>query len=329
MFIDAYGNLASPSKCTYNTRAHFASHMLNILRKNTKAIIWTVILGFAIWGAGSIAMGRQGKNAAAGVIFGEKILVSEFNQASRAMQILTAVGQDPSLGPDQIDTETWKHLILIREAKIRSIGVSDEEVTQKIRTLFGGKEGFDKDRYAMWVKTVYGNKPRDFEEEMRGFLLIEKLIDSLKPKIEPAEDEIWDWYKKTFLGFKEGEALEGEEEKHKNFQENLDSWKKTYTSFKESEAVGKSIEEIEKRADLKNFIPPRPSASPPVNAPPDTESLPGEATNVAESPSEPTKSAPLAAPQSPAKDGEEMTVQTADQKTPDAAAVTQPEKPAG
>ena len=214
-----------------------------------------------------MVLSRQGQGTAAGTIFNEKITINDFNRAQRAIQLLTAVGNNPDIKPDELDAETWKHLVLVSEAKRRSIKISDIEVTEQIRAFFSGKKGFDKERYQFWVSSVFRDQPRKFEEQMRDFLSVQKLINSIRPKLGSYSDnDIWEWYGKSFLGVKDGKEIDEVDKKLANFMENIDQWKKSFTSFKENEAISTAIDEIEKRATLKSYIPPRPSYSPPTNS---------------------------------------------------------------
>ncbi len=250
--------------------------LLSFLKQNTHFFAWTVIFGFAIWGAGSIALQQQSRGDVAGYIFGQKIMTQEFNRASRSVELLTPAGKDSAIPPQVLQTQVWDHLILVHQAKKLGITVSDKEVTQQIKKLFGG-EDFNTAQYEMWIKNVFREKPRVFEEQMRNFLALQKLLDGYRPKIEPAEEEVWNWYKGLFKDpASEATSTEQDAKKEKpedleaqrkeDFEKNKDMWTKSYASSKENESLSKAIEDIKKQADLKNLLPQPPAVDAPQSS---------------------------------------------------------------
>ncbi|GEM_PF-2441784 len=276
--------------------------LFSVLKQNTHFFAWTVILGFALWGAGSIALQQQSHAGVAGYIFGQKILAQEFDRASRSVELLTPAGKDSAIPPQELQTRVWDHLILVHQAKKLGITVSDKEVTQEIKKLFGGDD-FNTSQYEMWVKNVFRENARVFEEQMRNFLMLQKLLDGYRPKMEPAEEEVWNWYKGLFKDpapettpteqdVKKEKPEDSEAQRKEDFEKNKEMWTKSYASSKENEALSKAIEDIKKQAGLKNLLPPPPA----VDIPPSKEEIASPAiTSQAASP-EPNPGAPTTAP---------------------------------
>ncbi|MBI4431621.1 MAG: SurA N-terminal domain-containing protein [Candidatus Omnitrophica bacterium] len=269
--------------------------ILGLLKKNTHIFAWTVILGFAIWGAGTIAVQQQSHGDVAGYVFGEKVSTTEFERAERSVQLLTAIGNDPNRTPQKIQDEVWKHVTLVHAAKQRGIKVPDGEVIKQIESFFSGNEGFDKIRYEAWIRNVFGENPRAFEEQMRNFLAVQKLLNGYRPKLEPDDEEVWTWYKGLFVPppptektdeadqtEKKEDTEDAEKKRREEFDKNKEQWKKSYLSFKENEVVGKVVEDIEKQAELKNLLPPPAPPEPIQSTAPETQTaLPQPAESMA------------------------------------------------
>lgn len=151
--------------------------MLKTLRRNTKLIIWIVVLSFALWGAFSISTQFQKKDRYAGVIFGKPVSHQRFNQFYEATRIFTPGGQ-PIQDPELLRQRTWQNLIYAHVAKERGIKVTDDEVRQEVRRILSqqGIENPTPQIYQNWLRSTVGDTPRRFEEKVREFLRISKLI---------------------------------------------------------------------------------------------------------------------------------------------------------
>ena len=60
--------------------------MLNFFRKNTKPIIWTVVVAFVAWGGYAVGLQLTESNRAAGRLFGKEISFREYQSASEIIQ---------------------------------------------------------------------------------------------------------------------------------------------------------------------------------------------------------------------------------------------------
>ena len=91
--------------------------MLKAFRKNTKIIIWTVIISFGLWGGFAGVTQFQSPGSNAGKIFGKNISFQEFNSFYRATQIFS-YSEAPATDPDLIRLQTWQNVILSYEAVV-------------------------------------------------------------------------------------------------------------------------------------------------------------------------------------------------------------------
>jgi hypothetical protein len=153
--------------------------MLKIMRKNTRIIIWCVVIAFALWGAGSLVVGTQELSPYAGEVQGEKIKLRDFEKQKKILKLFLPI--EASNLPDSVLTlETFKQIALSQEAKRRGLKVTDVEVRSTIESLLGrGGAGIDAEGYSQWTKSVLNEKPRDFEEALRQTLLAQKLLGQL------------------------------------------------------------------------------------------------------------------------------------------------------
>ncbi|MDD2680153.1 MAG: SurA N-terminal domain-containing protein [Candidatus Omnitrophica bacterium] len=160
--------------------------MLKILRhKKTAKKVWIglaliIIPAFALWGFGGAFRSRE-ESQPLGKIFGRPVSNIEFRDAISAVTT-TAIMQygdqfqeiEKSLN---LEAQAWERLILLYEAKRRGIKVSDQEVVRTIESMpyFQYKGGFDNRIYNQTLQYVFRLKARDFEEQMRANLMLNKL----------------------------------------------------------------------------------------------------------------------------------------------------------
>ena len=108
--------------------------MLKGLRKNTKIIIWMVILSFALWGGFSVGVQFKKEGRVAGEVFGKDITFQEFNRFYKS-QLIFSMNGETAKNPDMIKEQTWQSLIYSREAKRLNVEVSDEDVRTEVLRL--------------------------------------------------------------------------------------------------------------------------------------------------------------------------------------------------
>ncbi len=180
--------------------------MLRFLRKrgNIKKIMWALVIliipAFVLWGGGSSIRSR-GLPKYAGEIFGKKISFRRYEASLSACrnQALLIYGDNFNKVAKFLDLEesAWERLILLYQAKKERIKVSDKEVIGLIERLpLFQKEGrFDRGRYNILLDYAFRASPRDFEEQIREALKIDKLKAQLLKKVSLAGEEIEKAYK--------------------------------------------------------------------------------------------------------------------------------------
>jgi len=169
--------------------------MLKPLRnKKLMAIVmWSLVVIFAVWGVGSVAM--SGKSSA-GTIFGKKISLQEYNRSygavlNRARMIYGE--QLPKLEKFlNLRSQAWDRLMLIYAASKKHLRASNKEVIQRIAAFpFFQRNGlFDKNLYNYITVSVFRTTSRDFEESVRGDIIIDKLISVVTKDVALTEEEI-------------------------------------------------------------------------------------------------------------------------------------------
>ena len=160
--------------------------MLKVLRnKKTARKIWIglaiiIIPAFTLWGFGSAFRSKQ-ENPPLGKLFGRSISTLEFKDAVDAVRIEALIRFGDKYQEMQqylnFETEAINRLILLREAKIRKIKVSDKEVIEQIESypFFMAKGQFDTKNYEQNLQYGFHIQPRAFEEQVRQNMTISKL----------------------------------------------------------------------------------------------------------------------------------------------------------
>jgi hypothetical protein len=150
--------------------------MLKSFRKYTKFIIWVVVGSFILWGGYSVsALKKEGRFA--GEVFGRTVSFQEYNQFHRATQLFMPT-EEPIEDPDMLRSYTWQNIIYAREAKREGIKISDEDVRGEIANLLKQQGLVDptQEQYKIWLTRALHMSPRDFEEGLREFMRIQKLL---------------------------------------------------------------------------------------------------------------------------------------------------------
>ncbi|HOW87288.1 MAG TPA: SurA N-terminal domain-containing protein [Candidatus Omnitrophota bacterium] len=150
--------------------------MLKFLRKYTKLIIWVVVGSFILWGGYSVsALKKEGRFA--GEIFGKTVSFQEYNQFYSATQLFMPT-EKPLEDPEALRSYTWQNIIYAREAKREGVKISDEDVRNEIANLLKqqGLVNPTQEQYKIWLTRALHMSPRDFEEGLREFMRIQKLL---------------------------------------------------------------------------------------------------------------------------------------------------------
>ena len=150
--------------------------MLKIFRKYTKIIIWIVVGSFILWGGYSVsALKKEGRYA--GEVFGKPVTFQEFNQFHRATQLFMP-SEKPLEDEELLRHYTWQNIIYAREAKRSGIKITDEDVQNEIASILRqqGLTNPTPEQYRIWLTRSLNMSPRDFEEGLREFMRIQKLL---------------------------------------------------------------------------------------------------------------------------------------------------------
>lgn len=174
--------------------------MLKQLRdKKTAKKIWItlaviVLPAFLFWGLGDFVRNKQGSDYV-GRIEGKNISLLEYKDAVDALrnQLIMQYRLDASQAKQypNMDSEVWTRLVLLAEAKIRKINVSDRQVIEFLQTypFFQRKGRFDNRLYTESMRYDFHTQPRVFEEQIRQNLILLKLYQEITKNIAAINDE--------------------------------------------------------------------------------------------------------------------------------------------
>lgn len=180
--------------------------MLKFLRKNTKTIIWAVIIAFVLWGGFAVTTQFQDEGRIAGKVFGQEVTFQEFDRFFRASQIFS-YAEEPITDPEQLKQKTWEGIIFSREAKRLKLRVTDGEVREEVLRLLKtrGLENPPPGLYKRWLQNTLRETPQEFESQVRETLRIQKMLLELFPegtqgttKPEAPNEKILDWSRDLF-----------------------------------------------------------------------------------------------------------------------------------
>jgi len=183
--------------------------MLKVLRhKKTARKVWIflaliIIPAFALWGFGG-AFRTKEESRPFGKISNRYISKMEFRDSLSAVTT-TAILQYGDKLPEikkylNLEGQAWQRLILLEEAKRRSIKASDQEVITLIEKMpfFQYKGGFDNKLYNQALQYVFFLQPRAFEEQVRQSIILNKLYQQITDGlISVDENEIRKEFSKT------------------------------------------------------------------------------------------------------------------------------------
>ncbi|MDD5477857.1 MAG: SurA N-terminal domain-containing protein [Candidatus Omnitrophica bacterium] len=175
--------------------------MLKILRnKKTAKKVWIglaiiIIPAFALWGFGGAFRSKE-ETAAVGRIFGHNVSNLEFKESLSAVRTSATMQFGDKLPEIEkylnLQAQAWQRLILLHEAKVRKITVSDKEVISTIQSspYFQDKYGFSNKVYVETLRYVFRLQPRIFEEQMRQSLTLAKLYDQVTKDVKLSDEQI-------------------------------------------------------------------------------------------------------------------------------------------
>lgn len=174
--------------------------MLKVLRnkKLMKIIMWSLVVVFALWGAGSVA---TIKKASAGKIFNKNISIQQYNRSYLAVLNRAKMVYGDKLPKLEkflnLQNQAWDRLILQYAAKKKHIRASNQEVVSQIASYpFLQRNGiFDERLYNYIIANVFQTTLRDFEETVRVDIIIDKLISSVAGDITVSDEDIESAYR--------------------------------------------------------------------------------------------------------------------------------------
>lgn len=182
--------------------------MLKILRKqeHTKKIIfWLIItvmvLAFVLWGADAYKQGSIGAGYA-GKISGRAVSVTEFRRMYLAglndARLRFGENYRQLIPYLNLRAQAWTKLVLLEYAGNLKIKVTNQEVAREIAAmpLFFRDDVFNQDAYEKVVRYFLDSSPRDFEEQIRGSLIIRKLYERITQTITTNDEEALADYKR-------------------------------------------------------------------------------------------------------------------------------------
>jgi hypothetical protein len=155
--------------------------MLNSLRKNTKVVVWSVVVAFALWGGYSVSSQMRKESMYAGKVFGKNVSFQEFNRFYRSGQLFN-LRKEAADDPQIIRETAWQGVIFSREAKRRKVEVSDEEVRKEIHQLLESNK-VNPENYESWLERVLRETPKTFEIMVREVLRIQKFMKLLQDSV--------------------------------------------------------------------------------------------------------------------------------------------------
>ncbi|OQA53567.1 MAG: hypothetical protein BWY44_00154 [Candidatus Omnitrophica bacterium ADurb.Bin292] len=171
---------------------------LKFFRLNMKVIVWITIVALVLlFGAGSIVdIVRSDKSGRyAGEAFGKPVTFQEFNRFFRATELFMPISDRSAINdPDLLRSFTWQNIVYAREARNVGITVSDGEVREQVTKILDqhGLSNPTPEQYRIWLTRNLQINPREFEESLREFMKIQKLLGrqlSNLPTNPPVEAE--------------------------------------------------------------------------------------------------------------------------------------------
>jgi peptidyl-prolyl cis-trans isomerase D len=216
--------------------------MLKQIRENSRIFLYILIVAFVAWLAFDAITTTQ-QNPYAGSIFGKKILINDYQKAylaAKTKALLTYGDKIRDVQKDlNLEDDAWNRLILLAEAKKQGIKVGDKEIVDFIKGIgiFHDNNGkFSNDLYGQILRYSLGLTPVEFEEQVRGDLTIQKLIEKENQNVALTDEDVLKEYKfanekakASYVPFKAQDYLAQaactEDEIRSYFEKNKDAFK--------------------------------------------------------------------------------------------------------
>lgn len=181
--------------------------MLKFLRnkRNQKRLFFglaiIIVPSFVLWGA-VVDRGAYDRNTVVGRIGPEKITAGEFikNFDELRREIFLFQGNRPDENLEELQRATWERLLMLHEAGRLGIRTSNDEVIAWLAgmDLFNRRGKFDAAFYNQFVERQFRIPPRQFEEQIRKFLTIQKVFASFVPADEITDKDAKSFFRERF-----------------------------------------------------------------------------------------------------------------------------------
>ena len=115
----------------------------------------------------------------AGEAFGQPVTKDEFNFALKTAGIFSTSGKPLATDEDRRQ-EAWKNIVFLREAKIRGIAATPEEVRAEMERLLSEKKiAYGSLAYIKFVEENFQEAPELFEKRIENLLTVKKMIGGI------------------------------------------------------------------------------------------------------------------------------------------------------
>jgi hypothetical protein len=167
--------------------------MIGTIRKHSSWLWWVVagltIISFIWWGANPGTRNGGGRNGGLGVIYGKPISLEDFDLAKREFYIYywRRTGEFPdhtgSLGPKDIERETYVRLLMTDKANQMGIHVSEEAqaagALEFLKSLGRDGQTVPLNQFVEKILKPEGLTPADFQRFVVDDLIIDQLAQTL------------------------------------------------------------------------------------------------------------------------------------------------------
>jgi len=183
--------------------------MIKALRKKSTqrviliGIATVITLCFVLWGV-PMGLSERKTDAVAGWLGSQKILTGHFLKNYKALrtELLFSLGLGESELSRRLDMEqlTWERIVLLEAAQKSNIRVPDQEIVEWIQNVpvFSSEGRFNESFYQVFVERRLRITPREFEENIRDFLTIQKLRYKVTQTGPIPEEKVKELFRKRF-----------------------------------------------------------------------------------------------------------------------------------
>ena len=154
-----------------------------------------ILPAFLFWGV-FVSSKDSNPSASLGLIDKQKITLQQYLASYKAVQHELALRYGRSAKDlsslVNLKGEAWDRLLLLHYAKKEKLRVSDAEVVEWLASqpIFFHRGEFNTNFYKLYVQDYLHISTREFEEEIRDFLTIDKIREKLASSVSFKEDKI-------------------------------------------------------------------------------------------------------------------------------------------